>query len=144
MDNKGKMESNFLAIFKYTDRYMGKQQNLQLTLSMKDEDNHEAPGHEGGLAVEEAKPELKRPPLYQVILLNDDYTPMEFVVEILEAFFCMGREKATQVMLAVHTQGKGVCGIFTRDIAETKAAQVNQYSREQQHPLLAEIEASED
>jgi ATP-dependent Clp protease adaptor protein ClpS len=78
------------------------------------------------------------------VLLNDDYTPMEFVVEILEYFFGMSREKATQVMLAVHTQGKGVCGVFTRDIAETKAAQVNQYAKEHQHPLLAEIEALDE
>ena len=75
---------------------------------------------EGDLALAPAKPKLKRPPLYKVVLLNDDYTPMEFVVEVLEHFFSMNREKATQVMLAVHTQGKGVCGIYTRDVAETK------------------------
>ncbi len=98
---------------------------------------------EGGQAVAEAKPEVKKPPLYKVVLLNDDYTPMEFVVEVLEMFFKMNREQATQVMLTVHTQGKGVCGIFTKDIAETKAAQVNQYARDHQHPLLCEIEASE-
>jgi len=98
---------------------------------------------DGDLALQEAKPELKKPPLFKVILLNDDYTPMEFVVEILEVFFRMNREQATHVMLNVHTQGKGVCGIYTRDIAETKSAQVNQYSRESQHPLLCEIEASE-
>lgn len=97
---------------------------------------------DGGLATEEAKPELKRPPLFKVVLLNDDYTPMEFVVEVLEVFFKMNREQATQVMLTVHTQGRGVCGIYTRDIAETKAAQVNQYARDHQHPLLCEIEAS--
>jgi ATP-dependent Clp protease adaptor protein ClpS len=97
----------------------------------------------GGLALEESKPELKKPPLFKVILINDDYTPMEFVVEVLEVFFRMNREQATHVMLNVHTQGKGVCGIFTRDIAETKAAQVNQYARENEHPLLCEIEASE-
>jgi ATP-dependent Clp protease adaptor protein ClpS len=99
--------------------------------------------NEGGLALQESKPELKKPPLFKVILLNDDYTPMEFVVEVLEVFFRMNREQATQVMLTVHTKGKGVCGIYTRDIAETKAAQVNQYARENQHPLLCEIEASE-
>lgn len=103
------------------------------------------PAHDdGGLAVQEAKPQLKPPPMYKVVLLNDDYTPMEFVVEVLESFFNMGRERATQVMLAVHTQGKGVCGIFTRDIAETKAAQVNQYARDSQHPLLADTEAVDD
>lgn len=87
-----------------------------------------------------ADPELKRPSLYRVILMNDDYTPMEFVVHILEQFFGMNREKATQVMLAVHTQGKGVCGVYTKDVAETKAALVNNYSRENQHPLLCDIE----
>lgn len=99
--------------------------------------------HDVGVAIQNAQPKLQPPPLYKVVLLNDDYTPMEFVVEVLEVFFGMGREKATQVMLAVHTQGKGVCGIFTRDIAETKAAQVNEYARESQHPLLAEIEAAD-
>ncbi len=98
---------------------------------------------EGVLALEESKPELKKPPLFKVVLINDDYTPMEFVVEVLEIFFRMNREQATHVMLTVHTQGKGVCGIFTRDIAETKAAQVNQYAREHEHPLLCEIEALE-
>jgi len=97
---------------------------------------------EGDLAIQEAKPELKEPPLFKVVLLNDDYTPMEFVVEILEVFFRMNREQATHVMLNVHTQGKGVCGIYTKDIAEIKSAQVNQYARENQHPLLCEIEAS--
>ena len=92
------------------------------------------------LAVQEARPKLKRPPLYKVLLLNDDYTPMEFVVHILESFFGMGREKATQVMLEVHTRGAGVCGVFTRDIAETKVAQVNDFSRENQHPLKCTME----
>jgi ATP-dependent Clp protease adaptor protein ClpS len=92
------------------------------------------------LAVQEARPKLKRPPLYKVLLLNDDYTPMEFVVQILESFFGMGREKATQVMLEVHTRGAGVCGVFSRDVAETKVAQVNDYSRENQHPLKCTME----
>jgi len=99
---------------------------------------------DGGLAVAPAKPKLKRPPLFKVVLLNDDYTPMEFVVDILERFFNMNREKATQVMLAVHTQGKGVCGIYPRDIAETKATHVNQHARDSGHPLLCEVEPSED
>ncbi|MCA1798988.1 MAG: ATP-dependent Clp protease adapter ClpS [Xanthomonadaceae bacterium] len=92
------------------------------------------------LAVDEARPSIKRPPLYKVVLLNDDYTPMEFVVEVLERFFRMDRGKATQVMLHVHTRGKGVCGLFTFDIAETKVALVNQYSRDNQHPLLCTME----
>lgn len=109
----------------------------------EDGDEERPADDEGGLALQESKPELKRPPLYKVILLNDDYTPMEFVVEVLEVFFRMNREQATQVMLTVHTQGKGVCGVYTKDIAETKAAQVNQYARDHQHPLLCEIEASD-
>ena len=99
---------------------------------------------EGDLAVAPAKPKVKRPPLYKVVLLNDDYTPMEFVIEVLEHFFSMNREKATQVMLAVHTQGKGVCGIYTRDVAETKAELVNQAARDNGHPLLCEVEPSQD
>jgi ATP-dependent Clp protease adaptor protein ClpS len=97
----------------------------------------------GGLATATAKPKLKRPPMYKVIFLNDDYTPMEFVVHVLEAFFAMNREKATQVMLAVHTQGSAVVGIFPRDIAETKSEQVNQYAREHQHPLISTIEMTD-
>ena len=99
---------------------------------------------EGDLTVAPAKPKTKRPPLYRVVLLNDDYTPMEFVIEVLEHFFSMSREKATQVMLAVHTQGKGVCGIYTRDVAETKAELVNQAARDNGHPLLCEVEPSQD
>jgi len=94
----------------------------------------------GNLAVAEARPKLQIPRLYKVILLNDDYTPMEFVVEVLEIFFGMSRELATQVMLKVHTEGSAVCGIFTRDIAETKAMQVNDFARDSQHPLLCEVE----
>ena len=96
--------------------------------------------HEHGIAVEPARPEVAPPPFYQVMLLNDDYTPMDFVVEVLETFFGMNRELATKIMLAVHTEGRAVCGVYTRDIAETKAMQVNQYARESQHPLLCEIE----
>jgi ATP-dependent Clp protease adaptor protein ClpS len=93
-----------------------------------------------GLAVEEVTPKLKRPPLYQVVLLNDDYTPMEFVVDILQRFFSMDRTKATRVMLEVHTKGKGVCGVFTYEIAETKVAHVLAYARQHQHPLMATLE----
>lgn len=92
------------------------------------------------LAVLEARPRLKRPPLYKVILINDDYTPMEFVVHILESFFSIDRENATRIMLEVHTRGMGVCGVFTREIAETKVAKVNNYSREHSHPLLCTME----
>ena len=98
---------------------------------------------EGGLATVTAKPQLKRPPMYKVILLNDDYTPMEFVVHVLEQFFAMDREKATQIMLTVHTQGSAVVGIFPRDIAETKSEQVNQYAQENQHPLISTVEMTD-
>ncbi|HUX73218.1 MAG TPA: ATP-dependent Clp protease adapter ClpS [Steroidobacteraceae bacterium] len=92
------------------------------------------------LVVEEAAPKLKRPPLFQVLLINDDYTPMEFVVDILQRFFAMDRSKATRVMLEVHTRGRGVCGVFTYEIAETKVAQVIAYARQHQHPLMATLE----
>lgn len=92
------------------------------------------------VAVKESKPQLKEPKKYKVILLNDDYTPMEFVVDVLQEFFQLDRESATRVMLNVHTKGKGVCGIFTREIAETKVHMVNLYARENQHPLLCTME----
>jgi ATP-dependent Clp protease adaptor protein ClpS len=92
------------------------------------------------LVVKEAQPRLKRPPLYKVILLNDDFTPMEFVVEVLVTFFGMSEEKATQVMLHVHTRGIGVCGVFSKDVAETKVRLVNDHSRQHQHPLLCTME----
>lgn len=95
---------------------------------------------ETGLTVQEARPKLRRPPLFKVLLLNDDYTPMEFVVQVLETFFAMNREKATQIMLHVHTRGVGVCGLYTRDIAETKVQQVNDYARTHQHPLMCTME----
>nr|WP_235588865.1 MULTISPECIES: ATP-dependent Clp protease adapter ClpS [Halomonas] len=95
------------------------------------------------LAVQSSDPEVARPPMYKVVLHNDDFTPMEFVVEVLQSFFRMDSETAVQVMLTVHTHGKATCGIFTRDIAETKSHQVNQYARECQHPLLCDIEAAD-
>ncbi len=92
------------------------------------------------LALQEARPQLKRPPLYKVLLLNDDYTPMEFVIQVLEQFFGMGREKATQIMLQIHTEGVGVCGVYSRDVAETKVTLVNDCSYEHQHPLKCTME----
>jgi ATP-dependent Clp protease adaptor protein ClpS len=103
------------------------------------EDERSNDGDEG-LALKEARPEVKRPPLYKVVLMNDDYTPMEFVVMLLEKLFGMERDKATRIMLNVHTRGKGVCGIYTYEIAETKVAQVNEYSRRHQHPLMCTLE----
>ncbi len=104
---------------------------------MADQPKHDS---EDGLLVQEAKPRLKKPPLFKVFLLNDDFTPMEFVVEILKVFFGMDEERATQVMLHVHTRGMGVCGVYSRDIAETKVKQVNDFSRQHQHPLLCDMD----
>ena len=87
--------------------------------------------------METSKPETARPPLYSVLLLNDDYTPMDFVVDVLMRFFAMNLEKATQVMLHVHTRGQGVCGVFTRDVAESKVTQVNEFSRSTSTPCCA-------
>ena len=97
-------------------------------------------GADHGLAVEESRPKLRRPPLYRVVLLNDDYTPMEFVVQILQKVFFMERANATRVMLEVHTKGKGICGVFTYEIAETKVAQVTDLAQRHQHPLLCTME----
>lgn len=107
------------------------------------ERNSSTPGNDDlDIAVQEAKPKLKRPPLYRVVLINDDYTPMEFVVEVLETVFGMERSKATRVMLEVHTKGKGICGIYNFEIAETKVAQVTSIAQQQQHPLLCTMEES--
>ena len=103
---------------------------------MEKENTH----HDDGLAVQEARPKLKKPPMYQVVLLNDDYTPMEFVVLVLERFFSKDRSQATRIMLHVHTKGKGMCGTFVREIAETKVAIVNDYARSNNHPLLCTME----
>ena len=96
--------------------------------------------HGPGLVVEEARPEVARPPLYQVILLNDDFTPMDFVVVVLETFFNLDRERATQVMLHVHTRGKGLCGAYPYEVAETKVALVHDHARAQGFPLRASME----
>jgi ATP-dependent Clp protease adaptor protein ClpS len=97
------------------------------------------PNHDG-TAIEEARPKIKRPPLFRVILLNDDYTPMEFVVSVLESVFGLDRTTATRIMLEVHHQGKGICGVYTYEIAETKVAQVMGLAQQHQHPLLCTME----
>ncbi|WP_111496467.1 MULTISPECIES: ATP-dependent Clp protease adapter ClpS [Marinobacter] len=118
--------------------------NIENSLLILNQGDHDQdPDHDDGLVTSPEKPALKRPARFRVVLLNDDYTPMDFVVDVLMKFFAMNEEKATQVMLLVHTQGKAVCGVYTRDIAETKAAQVNQYSSECEHPLLCEIERAD-
>lgn len=107
------------------------------------EHEHNTEHHSGyDVAVEEAKPKIKEPPMYRVVLINDDYTPMEFVVDILQSIFGMERTQATQVMLEVHTKGKGVCGVYNFEIAETKVAQVMGIAKQHQHPLLCTMEES--
>ena len=97
-------------------------------------------GGAGTGVVTETKPKVAKPSLYRVLILNDDYTPMEFVVYVLERFFNKSREDATRIMLHVHQHGVGVCGVFTYEIAETKVAQVTSYARQHQHPLLCTME----
>ncbi len=86
------------------------------------------------------RPKVKRPSMYRVLLLNDDYTPMEFVVAVLERFFSKGREEATRIMLHVHHHGVGECGVFTYEVAETKVTQVMDFARKNQHPLQCVME----
>jgi ATP-dependent Clp protease adaptor protein ClpS len=86
------------------------------------------------------RPKTKKPSMYKVLMLNDDYTPMEFVVHVLERFFNKNREEATQIMLHVHTRGVGICGVFTYEVAETKVTQVMDLARQNQHPLQCTIE----
>lgn len=109
---------------------------MKIKLQQSSDDNID-----DGVAIAEAKPKTKKPRMFKVIILNDDYTPMEFVVHILQAFFNLTHDKAQNVMLNVHQKGKGVCGVYTRDVAETKVEQVNDYSRQNQHPLLTTMEA---
>src|SRR5438093_10792567 len=93
-----------------------------------------------GSLLEAKRAQLKRPPLFKVILLNDDYTPLEFVVSVVQRFFAMPRQKATQVMLKVHREGMGICGIYPKDVATTKVEQVRGYARKHQHPLQCVME----
>jgi ATP-dependent Clp protease adaptor protein ClpS len=90
--------------------------------------------------VVKAKPKTKKPSMYKVLMLNDDYTPMDFVVHVVEQFFGKNREEATRIMLHVHRRGVGVCGVFTYEVAETKVAQVIEYARQHQHPLQCTLE----
>jgi ATP-dependent Clp protease adaptor protein ClpS len=105
----------------------------------------QAPGGDDGgrsntAIITKAKPRTKRPNLYRVLLLNDDYTPMEFVVHVLERFFNKNREDATRIMLHVHQNGVGECGVFTYEVAETKVTQVMDFARKHQHPLQCVME----
>ena len=112
----------------------------ECTMATNNGDDDWEHDYEGGLAVEEDKPKLQPPKQYKVIVNNDDFTPMEFVVQVLMMFFAMDNAKATRVMMSVHTKGKGICGTFSHDISETKVDQVNEYSRINQHPLMCTME----
>lgn len=107
-------------------------------MNKRDDDGDDAVG----VVVKRAKPAQKPPRPYKVVLLNDDFTPMDFVVFVLQQFFNMDSENATRIMLQVHIEGKGVCGVFTYDVAETKVAQVNHCARSHEHPLLCQMEAA--
>jgi len=96
-------------------------------------------GSQTGVVVK-AKPKTKKPAMYKVLMLNDDYTPMEFVVHVLEHFFAKSREEATRIMLHVHHRGVGICGVFTYEVAETKVTQVMDFARQHQHPLQCTLE----
>ncbi len=94
----------------------------------------------GAELLEQVESEFKEPKMYKVMLLNDDYTPMDFVIEVLQKFFDMDEQQATQIMLHVHTRGKGLCGVYTHEVAETKTVLVNEYAKEHEHPLLCVAE----
>jgi len=111
---------------------------------MSEKEEHSEPAGGDGLALQEARPKVRKPPLYKVVILNDDYTPMEFVVKVLMRFFGLSHDKATSVMLHVHTRGRGVAGIYTYEIAETKVVLVNDYAREHEHPLQSTLEETGD
>jgi ATP-dependent Clp protease adaptor protein ClpS len=99
--------------------------------------------HQEDLVIQAERTKTAPPPLYKVLLLNDDFTPMEFVIHVLERFFQMGREQATAVMLKVHNEGAGLAGIYPRDVAETKVHQVKDFARNHQHPLQCVMEESQ-
>ena len=104
------------------------------------EDDNDTAGGTGTGVVVKPKVQTKKPSLYRVLMLNDDYTPMEFVVHVLERFFNKTREESTRIMLHVHKRGVGVCGVFTYEIAETKVQQVMDFARQHQHPLQCTLE----
>jgi ATP-dependent Clp protease adaptor protein ClpS len=117
---------------------MNKEYGAKIPEKIEDDDNFEA-----GLATK-VRPKTKKPAMYKVLMLNDDYTPMEFVVHILERFFGKNQNEATQIMLHVHQRGVGVCGVFTHELAETKATQVMDLARHNDHPLQCTIEIDGD
>ena len=113
--------------------------DFQVQLMAVDPNDPDRDRNNTGL-ITKTKPRTKKPSLYKVLLLNDDYTPMEFVIHVLERFFQKNREEATQIMLHVHQRGVGVCGVYTFEIAETKVAQTIDFARKHQHPLQCTME----
>lgn len=109
-------------------------------MSDDDDDRKTGNGKPTTGVVVKARPKTKKPAMYKVLMLNDDYTPMEFVILILERFFAKNREEATRIMLHVHQRGVGICGVFTYEVAETKVTQVMDFSRQNQHPLQCTLE----
>ena len=109
------------------------------TMSDNRDDQRNDDGNQTGVAIK-ARPKTKKPSMYKVLMLNDDYTPMEFVVHVLEKYFSKTRQEATDIMLQVHRRGVGVCGVFTYEIAETKVNQVTEFARRNQHPLRCTLE----
>lgn len=105
-----------------------------------DKKSGDTPPERGTQVITKSRPQVKRPNLYRVLLLNDDYTPMEFVIHVLEHFFQKDREQATRIMLHVHNHGVGECGVFTFEVAETKVTQVMDFAREHHHPLQCVME----
>jgi ATP-dependent Clp protease adaptor protein ClpS len=109
----------------------------QTRLSSDNDNDNQKPSD---VTVLETKPKIKRPSLYKVIMLNDDFTPMEFVIHVLQLYFRKSQDEATQIMLHVHQRGVGVCGLYTYEVAETKASQVMDLARKNQHPLQLQLE----
>ena len=118
-------------------KFTGRMEDIRSTGQEDDNDND---GGTGTGVVVKPKVQTKKPSLYRVLMLNDDYTPMEFVVHVLERFFNKTREESTRIMLHVHKRGVGVCGVFTYEIAETKVQQVMDFARQHQHPLQCTLE----
>ena len=113
---------------------------LRAMMMADDERRRRGDNAPGTAVITRTKPQVKRPNLYRVLLVNDDYTPMEFVVHVLEHFFTKNREEATQIMLHVHQHGVGECGVYTYEVAETKVTQVMDFARKHQHPLQCVME----
>jgi ATP-dependent Clp protease adaptor protein ClpS len=111
----------------------------EITLNSDEENNDDFKNKFSSIVLEE-KPKLKKPPLYKVIMLNDDYTPMEFVIEMLQTYFSKSQDQATEIMLHIHQKGIGICGLYTYEIAESKATQVLDKARKNQHPLQIKLE----